>query len=157
MGVVFPSQVAGENDARMVDVGRVVDPLVLKDVMRRVVNEYQQLAGDLVELAADEGAAVQVVVRNQVPGFVLAHWRPVEKGVDGVPEQKLADREEYDPARQIRPTPGYGFQTNHARQHEQTRDRSEIVQLECGEKVDAQGKQHQRSRHPQKAPFFETR
>src|SRR5580700_8691905 len=67
------AQIAGPDDARVVDIGGVVDPFVLKDVLRRIVNEDQELAGNLREVTVDLNAAVGVAMVQSVPGFVLAY------------------------------------------------------------------------------------
>src|ERR1700688_3122135 len=101
-------EVASPDDAGPVDIGFVVDPLVLEDMLRRVSNEDEQITGNFRKPLVDLDPALWVcviafgvVMIDRVPRFVASH-REREVGsveyVEAVKEDEMNGAEEDDQA-----------------------------------------------------------
>src|ERR1700751_3237768 len=67
--VSLVAEVACPDDALCVNVCSVPHPFVLKDVMRRITHEYEQLSGNGCEFASDCDAPMRVTMIDDIPAF----------------------------------------------------------------------------------------
>src|SRR5271156_2333750 len=70
--ILVLSEITSPDDASVIDVGRVVDPL-LKLVLRPVAHENQLLARGCRERLINGDAALGIAVVDVIPGFVGCH------------------------------------------------------------------------------------
>src|SRR5271157_5472357 len=119
------AQVAGPDDAGVVDVGFVMHPFV-KCVGGAVADEHQMLASGLLQAVADGEAALRVASIDGVPGFVLDDAR-VAAELQSVPEEKVSRAETQQEACRLA---RHAVQPQHGNEHEQARERGNVVRIE---------------------------
>src|ERR1700733_15885512 len=133
------AQVARPDNARAVDVRGVVNPFILEKVPRPIVNKDQLLAGRLRKLLVD-----------CKPGRGSG---PIEE-TSSIPKQEVRDTQEHDHTRRVA---GELLEGRDADQHEETRQRSQIVNLKERIEVDTDREEQERQCHPQEPELAELR
>src|ERR1700680_4378272 len=72
LSVFGRAEIASPDNARTVDVSRIVDPL-LECVRRPVTHEHEMLSRNSRELLVDRNASLGIALIDRVPGFVTDH------------------------------------------------------------------------------------
>ena len=128
------AQIARPHYARVVDIRGVVNPFVLEDVLRPIAHEHQLLAGRLRELLIECQRGDRVEPDRKSFGYTRTQSAPGTRTRSNV-----------------RRRCGSGCSARDADQHEETRQRAQIVHFEEGIEIDAQREEQERQRHPQES------